>query len=352
MTLGEWIPEYLTAYKLHTIKDNSYYSLELVARHIPQELKDMELEDIRPMHLQRFFNDFAQTASKSYMDKMRVMVNALFETARDNDLCQKNPSARLKVPHIRERPREAFTLEEVRLIIDFAMRYPNQRTGVGILTLLLTGIRRGELLGIKPEDISGNVLTINRAVYLSGNRVCVEEGEAKTEASLRSVPLLPELAYRLGHLPHKGEFLFSTKNGTLLHPRNFSRDYDSFFRQLREEEPSVRHLSPPLLPSYLRHADKGIRCGFASGAGASWTYGHQDNRKIFPRQYDGYVGGCPEPQNLHYRRKFLSARLTLLVDVQGVTGSSPVPSTTKTPKAARLWEFFLCVLGRVSLIEL
>ena len=110
MTLGEWIPEYLTAYKLHTIKDNSYYSLELVARHIPQELKDMELEDIRPMHLQRFFNDFAQTASKSYMDKMRVMVNALFETARDNDLCQKNPSARLKIPHIRERPREAFTL--------------------------------------------------------------------------------------------------------------------------------------------------------------------------------------------------------------------------------------------------
>ena len=99
-------------------------------------------------------------------------------------------------------------------------------------------------LGIKPEDISGNVLTINRAVYLSHNRVCVEEGEAKTEASLRSVPLLPELAYRLEHLPHKGEFLFSTKNGTLLHPRNFSRDYDSFFRQLRDAEPSVRHLSP------------------------------------------------------------------------------------------------------------
>ena len=38
------------------------------------------------------------------------------------------------------------------------------------------------------------------------------------------------------------------------------------------------------------------------------------------------------------------------LDVQGVTGSSPVPSTIKTPRVARLWEFFLCVLGRVSLI--
>ena len=27
-------------------------------------------------------------------------------------------------------------------------------------------------------------------------------------------------------------------------PRNFTRDYDAFFRHLREAEPSVRHLSP------------------------------------------------------------------------------------------------------------
>ena len=45
-------------------------------------------------------------------------------------------------------------------------------------------------------------------------------------------------------LPHTGEYLFSTKNGTILHPRNFTRDFDTFFRRLREVEPSVRHLSP------------------------------------------------------------------------------------------------------------
>ena len=244
MTLGEWIPEYLTAYKLNTIKGNSYYSLELVAKHIPQELKDMEMNDIRPMHLQRFYNEFATGASKSYMDKMRVFVNGLFATAMDNDFCVKNPTLHLKVPHIMEQPREAFTLEETRIILDFAMGYERQRVATGVMTLLLTGIRRGELLGIKAGDIKGNVLTINRAVYLDHNKTCVEEHRAKTEHSLRSVPLLPEIAYRLLTLPHKGDFLFSTKNGTLLHPRNFSRDYDVFFRQLRDAEPDVRHLSP------------------------------------------------------------------------------------------------------------
>ena len=244
MTLGEWIPEYLKCYKLNTIRPDSYYTLELAARQIPQELKDMELSAILPMHLQKFYNDFAQTASKSYMDKVRVLVKDLFATAIDNEFCTKNPAARLKVPHIKEKPREAFTLEEVCVILGFAMHYENQRIGVAIMTLLLTGIRRGELLGLKPEDITDNTLTINRAVFLEHNKARVVEHEAKTEKSLRTIPLLPELAYRLQHLPHKGEYLFGTKNGTLLNPRNFTRDYDTFFKHLRDAEPSVRRLSP------------------------------------------------------------------------------------------------------------
>ena len=204
----------------------------------------MELCDIKPMHLQEFVNAFGCTASKSYMDKMHVMLNGLFTAAVDNELCEKNPAARLKYPRIKEQPRETFTKEEVQKILAFAMVYDKQRIGVAVMTLLLTGLRRGELLGLKETDITDNTLSVNRAVYLENHRARVIEHEAKTESSLRTVPLLPELSYRLHHLPHKGEFLFSTKSGTLLHPRNFTRDYDAFFVQLREAEPSVRRLSP------------------------------------------------------------------------------------------------------------
>ena len=244
MTFGDWIPLFLDSYKRNTIKDNSFYTLELLERHVPQELKDMRLDEVLPMHLQRFYNDFALNHSKSYMDKMRVFINALFVAAIDNGFCVRNPAAHLKIPHLMEKPRESFTIEEVRLILAFAACYKSQRTAVGIMTLLLTGLRRGELLGLKREDITDTTLTVNRAVYLSGNRICVEEHQAKTEHSLRTVPLVPELAYRLQTLPHKGEYLFGTSTGTILHPRNFNRDYDKFFCQLRESEPDVRHLSP------------------------------------------------------------------------------------------------------------
>ena len=74
MTLNEWIPQWMESYKLGTIKETSYHQLELLWRLIPDNLLKKDLADILPMHLQAFFNRFARSASKSYMDKMRVMI--------------------------------------------------------------------------------------------------------------------------------------------------------------------------------------------------------------------------------------------------------------------------------------
>ncbi len=244
LTLGQWIPLWMTAYKQGTIKGTSYHQLELLARLIPEELKKMPLTDIRPMQIQAFYNHFGLTASKSYMDKMRVMVNALFLEAVENGLCDKNPTRRLKAPRVPERPREAYTMDEVKLILNYAMSCDNSRIATAVMLLLLTGLRRGELLGLRWGDISNHTLTVNRSVFLENCIPTVIEHQAKTAASLRTIPLLPELEYRIQALPQYGPFIFSTRTGTLWHPRNFSRDYDRFFQRLREVEPSVRRLSP------------------------------------------------------------------------------------------------------------
>lgn len=244
LTLREWIPQWLHCYKEGTIKEHSYHQFELLARRIPDVLLDIPLNEIRPMQLQAFFNSFSQTASKSYMDKMRVMINALFREAIENGLCDKNPTLHLKIPYVREKTRESFSQEEVRCIVEYAMCYSNVRIATAIITLLFTGLRRGELLGLRWGDLSTDSLSICRSVFVSQGKPCVVENQAKTEASIRVVPLIPEVSYRLHAMPHVGEYIFCTRNGTLMNPRNFSRDYNTFFAHLHETCPSVRALSP------------------------------------------------------------------------------------------------------------
>lgn len=243
MTLREWIPQWLEAYKLGTIKERSYHQLELLAQHFPDSLLDTELDEVKPMHLQIFINRFSQDASKSYMDKMRVMIHALFTDAVENGFCSKDPSARLKIPQIIEKPRESFTADEVKRIVDFALDYPHRRIAVAVLVLLFTGIRRGELLGIKWEDLTDSSLTIRRGVYQEHGTACVEDYIAKTPKSLRTIPLVPEIAHQIATLPRTGQFVFGTSSGKLWHPRNFSRDYGKFFDALRDLHPNVRSLS-------------------------------------------------------------------------------------------------------------
>ena len=108
MTLREWVSVWLTTYKLGTIKERSYHQLELLARKFPDNLMDMELAEIRPLHLQGFINQFSQDASKSYMDKMRVLLHGLFSDALDNDLVNRNPSAKLPTfPRLSKSPGRA-----------------------------------------------------------------------------------------------------------------------------------------------------------------------------------------------------------------------------------------------------
>lgn len=244
LTLGEWIPRWLLAYKHGTIKKNSYHQLELLAEKIPAKLKAMPLDSIRPLHLQQFYNSFGQTSSKSYMDKMRVMVNALFADALDNDLISKNPTGHLKPPHIKEQTKEAFTMEQVKVIVEFAMAYFSPRIATAVLVLLFTGLRRGELLGLQWDDIHGTQLRVNRSVFTEDGKPCVIDGSAKTDSSIRSVYLLPEIVFRLQALPHYGIYIFGTRKGTLMHPRNFSRDYQTFFKHLQEVAPDIPYRSP------------------------------------------------------------------------------------------------------------
>lgn len=244
MTLREWITKWLQAYKLGTIKERSYHQLELLAKKFPDELLDMELAEIKPMHLQSFINVFSVDASKSYMDKMRVMLHGLFSAAVDNDFITRDPSRKLRIPYVIEKPRDSFKAAETQKIVTFAMQYRYRRVAVAVLVLLFTGMRRGELLGLKWNDITDNTISIRRGVYQVKGKAMVDDGMVKTSKSLRDLPLVPEIIYLLRSLPRCSEFIFGTSKGTLWHPRNFSRDYNKFFKALRNEYPEVRELSP------------------------------------------------------------------------------------------------------------
>jgi integrase len=260
MKLEPWIKMYLENCRKGTMKDTSYHQLELLANDLPPELKNKKVCVITPIEVQAFLNKFSSKASKSYVDKMAGLLKALFGEAQENGLCVKNPTRKLKVPKINQDPKQSFTSLEVSAICEFAQIYHRDikanalakraglMIGVAVTTLLLTGLRRGELLGLMWNDIKDNKLTVNRAVFLEKNKETekyhpiVREYEAKTEKSLRTIPLPQKAKEAIEKLPHRGLYIFSSESGGIMNPRNFNRSYDTFFKNLYTEHKEVRRL--------------------------------------------------------------------------------------------------------------
>ncbi len=243
MTLAQWIPLWLENYKRGTMKSKSYHQYELLIALLPDELTGAPLDAIRPLTLQGFLNRFAEGYSKSYVDKMTGMLRALFTVAVDNGECRANPAAHLKKPPAREKERAAYTLSETVLILQYCVEFPS-RIATAVMLMLTTGLRRGEVIGLKWSDFDGASLRIARGAYNDRGRMTAHDGVAKTASSLRDVPLMPEVAHHLAALPRCGEYIFATRNGTMLNDRNFSRDYDRLLRKIQQAEPTVRRLSP------------------------------------------------------------------------------------------------------------
>ena len=170
-----------------------------------------------------------------------------------------NPASTLKTPRgLKHTKREPPTDEQLIKI--------NANTEMGLFAcfLLYTGLRRGEMLGLMWEDIDldNKEISVCQRVQYFSNQPTVSEG-AKTEAGMRKVPLLDELAAVLPKQPRKG-YVFGGE--TPLTHTQFQKRWLAWCREVGLAEAEVTehrgkngHVykttrwKPLLTPHQLRH---------------------------------------------------------------------------------------------------
>jgi integrase len=248
MKLGDWLTVYIESYKSGAVQDKWRDQLNLLANKVPPYLSNKKVAEITPIELQRAVNDFGITKSQGYTNKYRVLLKSALCEAVENGIISKNPATKITTPKKPSKPRRAYGLEEAKIILQYAPEYDNIAIATAVVALLLTGIRRGELLGLMWSDIDKDTLHIRRGVYMQGNKPTVEDYRAKTRSSIRDVPLVESLKNMLDKLPRKSLYIFSDSKGGLMDVSNFTREYNKLFAYLNTRKPIFK-----LSPHCLRH---------------------------------------------------------------------------------------------------
>jgi integrase len=182
-----------------------------------------------------------EVLSPSTRKDARNVLRAALSCAIEDQLITQNPAAVIRIPGRRDArtKRRSWTVDEARRFLESARRDSDPYYPAYVLVLVL-GLRKGELLGLtwKLIDPDAAELYIGGQLQRVGRELL--RRETKTETSEAPLPL-PDLCIaalklrrqqqdadhdRAGDAWHDTGLVFTTRYGTPIEPRNFSRSFD------------------------------------------------------------------------------------------------------------------------------
>lgn len=193
MTVSEWFEYWIKNIKGASAKKNTISNYKKrYEQSIEPYIGNMLLGDIRPLHCQNILNVMANFGYKnSTIRLVRTIMKVLFEDAIENEIIIKNPVKKsVQCTQGKESTvKTAMTVEEQKIFLSHAKEssYYNQYAFV-----LQTGIRVGELVGLKWSDVDfkNRVMRISRTANQIDREWVV--GTPKSSSGKRDIPLTNE----------------------------------------------------------------------------------------------------------------------------------------------------------------
>jgi integrase len=247
LELGAFLDEWL-ANQRHRLKDTTWASYEVAVGRIKQGIGRSKLQALTPLDVETFYSGLAESgrkgkplAPKSIRNTHVVLRKALADAERLG-LVPRNVAAVAKPPVARRDPRRTWSSDEVREFFSFVK---GDRLFAAYVLLATTGMRRGEVLGLRWSDLDldAGELAVVHTVTTVGYVPVVST--PKTNRSRRVVYLDEETVRVLrDHRRRQREdrlaagpawqdgvdFVFRDELGALVHPDWFTRE---FGRQVR-----------------------------------------------------------------------------------------------------------------------
>jgi len=231
-----------TKYNLReTTRSNYIYMFDTFVR---EEFGDKLLSEVKYTDVKMFYYHLLNERNLAIntLDNIQTVLHPLFEMAVRDDVIRKNPTkgvmAEIKKNSGKNKGiRHALTLEQQKAFIDEVKYSPEFNHWYPLfVTLLGTGMRIGECIGIRWKDIDfkNRSISVNHAVtyYTRGGTACFGVSLPKTDSGIRTIPMIDAVndalkneyerqkrdGFCVVELDGMTGFVFSNKYGNLHNP--------------------------------------------------------------------------------------------------------------------------------------
>jgi integrase len=253
-TVREWLDVWLEEFvKPNRAKRTHADYHHLLATNLPDAIGNLPLAKLAPEVLQRHFNAIAGTGHGRTAELLRDVLRAGFNRAVKLRRMESNPVLGTEAPKYTPQETDTWTAEQAARFLDVAEQFRNG--GLYICALSL-GLRKGEAIGLRPEDVDLD----NRVLHIRRTLSWIKEpGEKEGHWNLRECKrgsmrdlrtsetvfraIVHHMAQRAGEAStvkrwKDSGYLFVSPTGAPLHERNVTIVFHSICD--RAEIPRLR----------------------------------------------------------------------------------------------------------------
>ena len=242
-TFGHFAQMWYDVYKKPYLRDKSQEMVKYILnQHILPVIGGYRLQDITPMQIQAIMSGLVGK-SNSLQSKVLINLRSIFKAAQENGLIVRSPvSSMLKPGGKKTQEKTALTPQECEKLIE---RVRNPRAKTFLLIALNMGMRRGEILALKWDEVDFE----KKLIHVRRNAVLMRGGtklsdELKTKAGRRDIPLTETLEAHL--LAEKkrthSQYILAMQN----HQPMTDSSYKSMWRLIERELPE-KHVTAHIL---------------------------------------------------------------------------------------------------------
>lgn len=286
LKVGEYLEHWIETSVKGTVRQSTYevYGY-MIHPHLAPVLGRIKLKNLTPAHVRAFYRDRLDSGlAPATVHKMHVVLHKALDQAVSDGLIPRNAAKGVKVPQTKRKEIRPLTPEQVKALLE-AVR--GDRLEALYVLAVATGLRQGELLALKWEDVEleDAVLRVRRTLTRTGGKV--DMGPPKTNKSRRSVSLTAgavetlrahlsrqlEEMEQMGSLYRPGGLVFANESGGIINPsnlrnRSFARllkraglPVDTRFHDLRHTCATLlltKNVNPKIVSEMLGHSSISI----------------------------------------------------------------------------------------------
>lgn len=203
ITVVEWLNFWLETYMKNSLKQSTFVNYETyIRKHFAPAFQATKLKELTSWMLQDFYNyklNIENLSPKTIINMHRCLHKALKQAVLERFI-EFNPCDGVNLPKNEKPDIQVLTRQQQERLMYASYQH---RYGVFVRLALMTGLRLGELLGLRWEntDLRAGIIhirqTLNRLKKRdydgTGNSTEIVIQTPKTKNSIRSIPLLPQL---------------------------------------------------------------------------------------------------------------------------------------------------------------